>query len=350
MSIKSRSSQGFTLVELIIVIVVIAVLSTIGVVGFNSIGTRAEESKLQSDINGAIKKIAVDTVDSGVLPANADSLPKSEGVTYQYTQGYQHYRGEVYCITATSIKGGVKTYYSDNGSAPREGACPGHDYGTGSPSSPSVVGPQKLNTFVANIKAHAQENGLTMADYSSGSSEPAKQANALAANPGLSVQGSYIVDQDKYEYSIDTGLIIEGYDAPYTIAGVSLSNTVAVYIYMRPSDGLVLRPPVTEESGNTGDIKEYYTSLYSTYPMAYMPYVASQLDIAVDQLDATTFTDTFADLFGVSLFTPISGEPGGPWVFGLDQATFGEVGDFSSCRIHASNPGQGYVKIDSYSC
>lgn len=349
MSIKSRSSQGFTLVELIIVIVVIAVLSTIGVVGFNSIGTRAEESKLQSDINGAIKKIAVDTVDSGVLPANADSLPKSEGVTYQYTQGYQPYRGEVYCITATSIKGGVKTYYSDNGSAPREGACPGHDYGTGSPSIPSVVGPQKLNTFVANIKTHAQASGLTVADYSSESSEPAKQANALAANPGLSVQGDYIVDQDKYRYSMYTSPIIDGY-APYTSAVVSLSNTVSVYIYMRPSDGLVLRPPVTEESGNTGDIKEYYTSLYSTYPMAYMPYVASQLDIAVDQLDATTFTDTLADLAGGSIFTPISGEPGGPWVFGLDQATFGEVGDFSSCRIHASNPGQGYVKIDSYSC
>ncbi len=353
MSIKSRSNQGFTLVELIIVIVVIAVLSTIGVVGFNSIGTRAEESKLQSDINGAIKKIAADMVDSEVPPANADGLPKSDGVNYQYTQEYDHYRGEVYCITATSTKNGVKTYHSDNGSAPKEGACPGHGYGTGSPSSPSVVGPQKLNTFVASIKAHAQANGLTMADYSHRSSEPTKLDNALAANPGLSVGGSYLTDSDGHEYGIDMSDL-----GPSLPSFISASTSVSgdyrgeTYIMLRPSDGLIIMPA-------------FYLSgddLFSVYTMGEIQislliyggqYVANQLDTTVEQVDAGAIAGSLNNLFGMSILTSVSGGPGGPWVFGLNQTAFEDAGiniDVSSCRYNVSNAGQGYIKLDSYSC
>lgn len=356
MSIKSRSSQGFTLVELIIVIVVIAVLSTIGVVGFNSIGTRAEESKLQSDINGAIKKIAADMVDSEVPPANADGLPKSEGVNYQYTQEYDHYRGEVYCITATSTKNGVKTYHSDNGSAPKEGACPGHSYGTGSPSTPSVVGPQKLNTFVANIKAHAQANGLTLADYSTSyyDGDPTKIDNTFSANPGLSRGGYYNdkpIDADGYVYSIGVG--DEG-GLQYIIASVSTSGTNggSTGILMRPSDGMALITLSIYEP--SGGLAEYTDYLMPYYLFTYLPVIASQTDTTLEQIDSTTVVDFFnTQIFGIDVFSSVSGGPGGPWVFGLTQALPDALDlneDVSSCRYNVSNVGQGYIKVESVSC
>ena len=353
MSIKSRSSQGFTLVELIIVIVVIAVLSTIGVVGFNSIGTRAEESKLQSDINGAIKKIAVDMVDSETPPANADGLPKSEGVNYQYTQRYDNYRGEIYCITATSSKSGVKTYHSDNGSAPREGACPGHSIGAGSPSSQAAIATQKFNTFIANIKAHAQENGLTMADYSSESSEPAKRDNVLAANPGFSIDGSRLEDAGGYGYQIETGNFISTVSNQYTYAEVSRSaqgGGTSASTYLRPSDGLVLVPPIAYDASTTN-----YTMInateYGLYLSLYMPYIANQLGVPVEQLDAVTIVDYFNnDVFGMDIFTSVSGGTGGPWVFGIDQDTFSTEPGLLGCQYNASNIGEGYVRIDNISC
>ncbi len=356
MSNKSRSNQGFTLVELIIVIVVIAVLSTIGVVGFNSIGTRAEESKLQSDINGAIKKIAADMVDSEVPPANADGLPKSDGVNYQYTQEYDHYRGEVYCITATSTKNGVKTYHSDNGSAPKEGACPGHGYGTGSPSSPSVVGPQKLNTFVSNIKAHAQANGLTMVDYSTDHDDgPIKVDNTFSANPELSRGGHYNdtpIDADGYNYSLEVGDGEGGLQ--YVVASVSTSGTNggSTVIYMRPSDGMVLTTfslyePYSELSYNTDYIMPFYLSFY-------LPIIAEYVGATVEQIDSIAVANIFnTHMFGVDAVNPVSGGPGGPWVFGLNQALPDALGlseDVSSCRYNVSNVGQGYIKVESVSC
>lgn len=343
MSNKSRSDRGFTLVELIIVIVVIAILVAIGVVGFSSISTRAEESKLQSDLNGAIKKIAVDTVDTGVLPTNADNLPKSEGVTYQYTRTSD----TGYCLTATSSKSGVKTYHVANGGGVAEGACSGHDYGAGSPSSPAAVATQKLNTFVANIKAHAQSSGLTMADYSTESSEPAKRDNVLAAHPGLGVGTyDYLVDSggdSYYVYKFDIGdfavTFVSVYRSPYT-----------AQLYLRRSDGLALHPVAwTSEAPELDNLLQNNIIILPLY----MPYASSLVGTTVDQTDAVTAAGSLSGLLGENIFTPISGGPGGPWVFGLDPgfpASVGSSEDVSSCRYHVSNVGQGYVKLDSASC
>lgn len=319
--------------------------------GFSSISTSAEESKLQSDLASAAKKIAADMVDSETPPANADGLPKSEGVNYQYTQEYDHYRGEVYCITATSTKSGTKTYYSDNGSAPKEGACPGHSYGAGSPNSPAIIGAQKLNTFVANIKAHAQANGLTIADYSTDYDDgPIRVDNTFSANPGLSRGGHYNdtpIDADGYKYSIETFN-----NLGHNITTVDISSSSSWnYLYLRPGDGLVLHPVVSYQEEE--EMTPYYVGAYGSYLALYMPYIASNKGTTVEQLDATTAAESFADLAERSIYTPISGGPGGPWVFGLDpgfSTAIGSSDDLSSCRYNVSNVGQGYVKLDSYSC
>ncbi len=184
MSAISSTSRGFTIVELIIVIVVIAILATIGVVGFSSISTRAEESKLQSDLASAAKKIAADAVDSstgvGTYSADGNGIPKSEGTTYQYNRTSD----TEYCLTATSSKSDVKTYHIANNRSVTEGACSGHNHGSGSPSNPAAIAVQKADTFVANVKSHAQANSLRLSDYNtSGYNEPAR-SNLLSANPG----------------------------------------------------------------------------------------------------------------------------------------------------------------------
>lgn len=55
-NVKS-TTQGFTLVELLIVIVVVAILASISVIAYNGVQGRATTSALKSNVNTLIKKI-----------------------------------------------------------------------------------------------------------------------------------------------------------------------------------------------------------------------------------------------------------------------------------------------------
>ncbi len=52
-----RKTNGFTIVELLIVIVVIAILASIAVVAFNGVAQRAKDSAVEANINNIFKKI-----------------------------------------------------------------------------------------------------------------------------------------------------------------------------------------------------------------------------------------------------------------------------------------------------
>lgn len=56
---KSAISQGFTIVELLIVIVIIAILAAITVVAFNGVTNRANDTAIQSDLNSFSKQVAL---------------------------------------------------------------------------------------------------------------------------------------------------------------------------------------------------------------------------------------------------------------------------------------------------
>lgn len=130
--------QGFTIVELLITIVVISILSVIVTLVFFNIQTRAEETKLKSDLTQASKQLVLWRVDIGTYPSAADlnngeSLKKSPGTRLEYTNA-----ADGYCLSATSIMRSVKGFHVQQDASIREGVCAGHTEPSG-PSTPSIT-------------------------------------------------------------------------------------------------------------------------------------------------------------------------------------------------------------------
>jgi type II secretion system protein G len=77
-------SRGFTIVELLIVIVIIGVLASLVVVAYNGIQTRANVSKMQSDLRYMVKLLELYKADNGSYPPT----PNGSG-------GYNHRYGRI---------------------------------------------------------------------------------------------------------------------------------------------------------------------------------------------------------------------------------------------------------------
>lgn len=117
-------SNGFTIVELLIVIVVIALLATMSIVAYNGMQRRAGETVLRSDLRNASKQLAVQNVESGSYPSDLTTanLKRSNKTTYQYTAS-----NGGYVLTGSYDFPGVPTLcVSSTDTTIRTGACPGH--------------------------------------------------------------------------------------------------------------------------------------------------------------------------------------------------------------------------------
>jgi prepilin-type N-terminal cleavage/methylation domain-containing protein len=65
----SKSTSGFTIVELLIVIVVIGILAAITIVSFNGVRQRAVIASAQSDVVNLSKQLELFKVDNGLYPS-----------------------------------------------------------------------------------------------------------------------------------------------------------------------------------------------------------------------------------------------------------------------------------------
>lgn len=123
----SRASNGFTIVELLVVIVIIAILAAITIIAFNGVQERARASSLSSSLQQATRKLALYSVDNGTYPATlADAgILNADSTSYQYsvTAGSPG----TYCVTATT--GSVSHWASSTATTPTKGACSGHAQG-----------------------------------------------------------------------------------------------------------------------------------------------------------------------------------------------------------------------------
>lgn len=84
-----KSTNGFTLVELLIVIVVIAILAAITLVTYNGIQKRALDTQRISDINALTKGMQLWTIDTGVAPKDSGAGSSAgQGTGWVYANGY----------------------------------------------------------------------------------------------------------------------------------------------------------------------------------------------------------------------------------------------------------------------
>lgn len=127
--ISPRRSDGFTIVEILIVIVVIAILVTIVIVGYNGVTERARINVLQQSLTQAAKGLEVyktsqenENYPPDLATANINSN-SDNGVTFQYSVD-NNASPKFFCVTA--VLNGVSYYYSSTNNQALSGTCPGH--------------------------------------------------------------------------------------------------------------------------------------------------------------------------------------------------------------------------------
>lgn len=119
-----KHSQGFTIVELIIVIVVIGILAAITIISYSIVTTNARAQAVSTDLQSVASQLAKSKSDNGRFPATSDFstmiTPTNTSGKTTYTYNYNETTG-AYCLVATGY--GASYYVTDTKSQPTAGSC-----------------------------------------------------------------------------------------------------------------------------------------------------------------------------------------------------------------------------------
>ncbi len=126
---KQKNTDGFTIVELLIVIVVIGILAAITIVAYSGISQKAMTASLQSDLVNASTKIKLFQVDNSAYPGSISDCPTpvTGNLCIKASPGnnlYYQYDGsaspQAVCVTA---KNSTVLYRIVQDSTPEPGGC-----------------------------------------------------------------------------------------------------------------------------------------------------------------------------------------------------------------------------------
>jgi len=121
-------SNGFTIVELIVIIVVIGILAAITVVSYTAVTENAKKQTTQTDAQTIATALNKYKADHGGYPSEAtfqssDFAASNKGVQSTFQYSYDATTGK-YCLTA-SVEG-ASAYIKSGSLEAKEGGCPGH--------------------------------------------------------------------------------------------------------------------------------------------------------------------------------------------------------------------------------
>lgn len=213
---STRRSDGFTIVELLVVIVVIGVLAGIALLAFYGIADRARDSALKADLNSASKILAIErgTSTTSQYPANlaALNLPTNSGTTYQYTVDNLA-SPPTFCLTG--FLNDSSFYITHQNSEPVDGTCPGHSPVVLLPNDGVVTTLATIDdprgvavrsngdVFVVNQTARQifRLNGGTMVAYAGSGVNTTTNGNGLSA--AFNTPGGLAVDSNDNLYTAE---------------------------------------------------------------------------------------------------------------------------------------------------
>lgn len=159
------ASNGFTIVELLIVIVIIGILTAITIIAYNGIQTRAHAANAQADAENLAKLLANANTIGGNFPDdlstinNGNPLSTVDGTTYAYHPGSGN---TTYCATVTNSTSSYKI--SDASMTPQVGGCPGDGVGGVAAITNLVVNP----SFELNVSGVVRYNSALFAQSTTG--------------------------------------------------------------------------------------------------------------------------------------------------------------------------------------
>lgn len=121
-----KRTNGFTVVELLIVIAVIVILVGVTAVAYRGAVARSTNARLVSDLSNAAEQLEIDFLNDKLYPVtlaasnNGKGVKGSSGTQFTYTTSSAR---KLYCLSATSADQGAKVYYVTGDTEVKEGTC-----------------------------------------------------------------------------------------------------------------------------------------------------------------------------------------------------------------------------------
>jgi|GEM_PF-538120 len=172
---QSLKSQGFTIVELLIVIVVIGILAAITLVAYNGVQQSASAVVLKSDLKQAQTQLELDRINDGEYPDSKEAADGGKGLRASPDTNLEYTKsGADYCLTASSDRAKTSFHFSSSDGTIQDGACGDHTgYVDGASiktltfdGNQSTGGSTATQLIAPNATAPLTTNGFTRNNYS----------------------------------------------------------------------------------------------------------------------------------------------------------------------------------------